>query len=441
MKLVLAIIGLLVAGILLKLSLLVYAMYVLLGVLLLNRFLTRAWTEEIEAQRFCDVEVAEIGEAAEVKVALRNAGKFSIPWLILEDSLSRDALTQRPARLKAEGPRLALVKLAPYESKILAYKLQFLMRGYFQVGPLLAETGDVFGLHRRFRVLTEPHYILVMPKVLPLLGYSLASRRPMGEIRLTHRLYEDPTRMSSIRPFQPGDPLNRIHWRATARAGEMQSRTYESSCVTGATFLLDFHADSFAGPAATVSAELAVTTVASLANAVCLMGQQIGLVTNGRDAADRIREEGWRADFLTRTDARQRAAPVDNNSRLRPVIVPAGRGDDKFTTILATLGRLELTDGFHFAGLSAEAGSRIARDSTVVAVLGKVTEEMAVALGGLARRGYMVTAVVVSLDRKDAPDWARPPDWAEMLLAQGIDFRIVNSEESIANLCAEALLR
>ena len=139
-----------------------------------------------------------------------------------------------------------------------------------------------------------------MPKVLPLEGYSLASRRPMGEIRLTHRLFEDPTRMSSIRPYQQGDPLNRIHWRATARAGQLQTRTYESSCVTGATFLLDFHAASFPGAASIGSAELAVVTVASLANAVFLRGQQIGLISNGRDAADRIREEGWRADFLTR---------------------------------------------------------------------------------------------------------------------------------------------
>jgi hypothetical protein len=39
------------------------------------------------------------------------------------------------------------------------------------------------------------------------------------------------------------------------------------------------------------------------------------------------------------------------------------------------------------------------------------------------------------------PDWAQPPDWAEMLLTQGIDFRSVNSEEAISNLCAEALVR
>jgi uncharacterized protein (DUF58 family) len=441
MKWIFATLGLLVLGLILKLSLLIYAMYVLLGVLLLSRFFTRVWMEQLDARRFCDGEVLEIGASVESKVAVQNTGRLSIPWLILEDSLPRDALAQMPARIKAEGGRLALARLAAGETKVLSYRVKFLMRGYYQIGPLLAETGDVFGLHRRFRILTEPHYALVLPKVLPLKGYSLASRRPIGEMRLTHRLFEDPTRMSSIRPYQQGDPLNRIHWRATARTGQLQTRTYESSCVSGATFLLDFHADSFPGAAAVGSAELAVVTVASLANAVFLTGQQTGFISNGRDAADRIREEGWRADFLTRDDARRRVSQTPANTRLRPVMVETGKGEDRFMRILAALGRLEHTDGLDFSAMVTEAVSKISRDATVVAVLGIVTPGIAAALGDLVRRGLLVTAVVVSFNMEPVPDWAKPPAWAEMLLAQGIDFRVVNSEEAILNLCAEAIVR
>jgi uncharacterized protein (DUF58 family) len=441
MKWIFATLGLLVLGFILKLSLLIYAMYVLLGVLLLSRFFTRVWTEQIDARRFCDEEVLEIGGSAESKVAVQNTGRLSIPWVILEDSLPQDALVQMPAHIKVEGGRLALARLEGGETKVLGYRVTFLMRGYYQIGPLLFETGDVFGLHRRFRILTEPHYVLVLPKVLSLQGYTLASRRPVGELRLTHRLFEDPTRMSSIRPYQQGDPLNRIHWRATARAGQLQTRTYESSCVAGATFLLDFHATSFAGPTGSGSAELAIVTVASLANAVFLMGQQIGFISNGRDAADRIREEGWRAEFLTRNDAQQRVSLSPANTRLRPVTVETGKGEDRFTRILATLARLEHTDGLDFSAMVMEAVSKISRDATVVAVLGVVTPAIAVALGDLVRRGFLVTAVVVSFNMDAVPDWATPPAWAEMLLAQGVDFRVVNSEDAIINLCAEAIVR
>ena len=234
MKWILGTLALLVVGMLLKLSFLVYAMYVLLGVLLLSRFLTRTWMVNLEAARACDREVVEIGESVEVEVEIRNRGRLRIPWMVLEDSLPRDALVQVPARIKAEGSRLTLTRLEPGGRETLGYRLTFLMRGYYQVGPLLAETGDLFGLHRRFRITADPRFVMVLPKVLPLQGYNLASRRPIGEIRLTHRLFEDPTRIAAIRPYQPGDPLNRIHWRATARTGQFHSRVYENSCVAGA---------------------------------------------------------------------------------------------------------------------------------------------------------------------------------------------------------------
>jgi uncharacterized protein (DUF58 family) len=441
MKWVFGTLALLALGLALQLNLLIYAMYVLLGVLALSRFFTRAWVGAIDARRFGGDDVFEIGGSVDIKVAVQNTGALSVPWLLLEDGLSREALTQMPPRLKATGARLALTRLLPGHTHVLVYRAQFLMRGYYQLGPLLAETGDVFGLHRRFRVITEPNFAMVLPKVLPLQGYNLSSRRPIGEIRLTHRLFEDPTRIAGVRPYQHGDPLNRIHWRASARTGQWQSRACESSCVAGATFLLDFHAGSYSGSTAAASAELAIVTVASLANAVYLMGQQIGFVSNGRDAADRIREEGWRADFLTRKDALRRATKPLDNTRLAPVIVRPGKGDEQFGTILETMARLEHTDGLDLAAAAREAAANISRDTTVVAVLGIVTLEIAAALGGIRRRGLPVSAIVVSLGMDATPDWARPPEWAGLLLDQGIDFRVVNSEESISNLCAEALIR
>jgi uncharacterized protein (DUF58 family) len=439
MKWILGTLALLATGLVLKLSLLVYAMHVLLGVLLLTRFFTRTWTEKITASRQVTGEIFEMGETCEVAVEIENRGPLAIPWLILEDSLPTEALMSQ--RIKVEGGRLMLARLARGEIESLKYQVTFRQRGYYQLGPLLLETGDVFGLHRRFRIAGEPHFALVLPKVLPLQGYNLASRRPMGEIRVVHRLFEDPTRLAGVRPYQQGDSLNRIHWRATARTGELHSRIFETSRIAGATFLLDFHTQSFQGSSGAVSAELAIVTVASLANAVFLMGQQIGLISNGRDAADRIREEGWRAEFISRADAHRRAAEPLANDRLRPVQVETGKGGEKMKQLLETLARLEHTDGLDFSEMLTAIISKVSRDATVIPVLRQVTPAIAIALGELVRRGFLVTAVVVAFDQESVPDWAQPPEWAALLLAHGIDFRMVNSEEAVMNLCAEALVR
>ena len=88
-----------------------------------------------------------------------------------------------------------------------------------------------------------------------------------------------------------------------------------------------------------------MTAAASVAHAVYEMGQQIGLVTNGRDAADRIRVEGWDFDPRTRAQVRQAASMLDKSDRLQPVIVETRRGADQLRSILETLARIELTDG------------------------------------------------------------------------------------------------
>src|ERR1043166_5988583 len=113
MKWILTALALLIAGLLLKLSLLVYAMYVLLGVLLLSRFFARAWVERLHVSRSTGPGVFEIGDATDVEVEVENRGALSVPWLLLEDSLPRDAMIQMPQRLKAQGARLALTRLSP----------------------------------------------------------------------------------------------------------------------------------------------------------------------------------------------------------------------------------------------------------------------------------------------------------------------------------------
>jgi uncharacterized protein (DUF58 family) len=442
MKWITAIAALLLVGLIFHLNLLVYAMYVLAGVLFLGRFLARAWTENLTARRTEVRRVCEIGETVQMNVEIENRGRLSVPWVLLEDSLPDRSTNRIRARLQIEGPWVALTRLKPGEKeKLFDYEATFFQRGYYQFGPLLVETGDVFGLHRRYRLLTEPQFVLVLPQVLPLQGYNLASRRPMGEIRVAHRLFEDPTRLAGVRLFQQGDPLNRVHWRATARTGALHSRVYENSRVAGATLLLDFHQENFPGVIGENSSELAIVTAAALANAVCLQGEQIGLVTNGRDAADRIREEGWQGEFLNRQLAQQQAATAAENTRMFPVVVPNRKGADNFLRILETLARLELTDGLDFTGMIGEAAMRIPRDATVVAIFSHVTPAMALSLGELVRQGFLVTAIVVICAADVLPDWAKPPEWAEVLLAQGINFHMVNSEESVTNLCAQSIVR
>jgi uncharacterized protein (DUF58 family) len=164
------------------------------------------------------------------------------------------------------------------------------------------------------------------------------------------------------------------------------------------------------------------------------MDQQIGLVTNGRDAADRIRQEGWDYDIRSRKAARQAAAMRESSDRLQPLVVPTRRGPEQLLRILETLARVELTDGLSFAQLLDEA-SRLPRDATVVALLSSLSIETAVALGGLRQHGFAVTAII---NVYDDLEFERA---SAQLAAEGVEARHLKSVEALPNLCRQYVLR
>ena len=417
------------------LGLLAYAMYVLLGVMIASRLLAKTWVENLSAMRECNRYSAQVGQTVAVVVTVENAGRLPVAWVLLEDLLPVRALIHEPPALRVSGDRMQLAMLKSRGRKTIFYQLQCNRRGYYQIGPLLLETGDLFGLQRRYRVGSDPHFLLVYPEVVALEGWDVASRRPIGEVRMAHRLYEDPTRIAGVRSYEAGDPLNRIHWRATARTGALHSKIYEPSTVAGATLLLDFHQAAHDPHHEPNRSELAVTAVASLASAVFEMGQQVGLVTNGRDAADRVRLEGWDYDVRSRRAARRVAAMREQTDRLQPLVVETRRGVEQLSRILETLARVELTDGLNFAQLVEETVSRLPRDATIVAMLPSVPAETAITLGNLRRRGFAVTAIVNLYDDEAFRQAAG------RLAAEGIEVRHLKDKEGIATICRDYVLR
>jgi len=417
-----------------NLGLLAYAMYALLGAMLVSRVMTRQWVEHLGGERRCNRDACNVGETVAVVVTVKNEGRLPVAWVLMEDLLPRQALVQRPPRIKVHGSRLQLAMLGRGGTRTFPYQLEFNQRGYYQIGPLVLETGDLFGLHRRWRAGADPHFVLVYPEVVPLEGYDVASRRPIGEVRMSHRLFEDPTRIAGVRAYQSGDPLNRVHWRATARTGELHSKVYEPSSIAGSTILLEFNTAAYDPSHEPYCSELAVTATASLANALYQMNQQGGLVTNGRDAADRIRREGWDPDPRSRKAAFRSREMLAASDRLRPQIVPTGRGADQLMRILETLARVEQTDGLSFAGLVLETASRLPRDATVLAILPSATAETAVALGNLRRQGFAVEAIVTAYYEHDFEKAAGN------LLAEGVPPRQLRDRDGIATMCRDYVL-
>jgi uncharacterized protein (DUF58 family) len=432
----------LLAALVLQAGLLAFAMYVLIGVLLLSRYLAKKWVGSLVAGRECAVtEPVEVGATVEMKVRLANSGRSRVAWVLVEDLFPEHYLRQKPPRVRFKGRRMKLCSVPGGGATVLKYEIECDTRGYYQLGPTLLETGDLFGLHRRHRIVAKPFFLMVLPKIIPLPKYDFASRRPIGEVNTAHRLFEDPTRNAGVRPYQVGDPLQRVHWRATARTGELQCRVFDPTTLAGASLLVDFHKDGYPSRGEPVRSDLAITTACAIAYAVTMLNQQIGLASNGRDAADLYRyqikvqsgSDDEVAGFETRDEARRDGEADEENNRLRPIVVQTRRGIEQFQQVREALARLEFTDAMSFARMILEVTPRLPRDATVIAILPGVPIETSTTLGNLRRQGFAVSAILIGLsDEELLVCHGR-------LLAEGVrDVRHVQSEEELGLLGDQA---
>src|SRR5436305_5234414 len=146
-----------------------------------------------------------------------------------------------------------------------------------------------------------------------------------------------------------------------------------------------------------------------MAYAVTMLNQQIGLASNGKDAADLYRyavqvqkgSDDEATGYETPESARREGEADEASDRLRPIVVETRRGIEQFQLIREALARLEVTDGLSFARLVIEVTPRLPRDATVIAILPAVSIETATALGSLRRQGFAVSALLIGLADED----------------------------------------
>jgi uncharacterized protein (DUF58 family) len=424
---------LLLLGMLTGANLFAFGASTFLIVFQLTRYFANRWSQSLEVERTVTKHELQLGESMSVGLKLRNTSGYIIPWLFADDVLPKLAISAPHRALEISGQPAKLYFLGAHQNALMAYHVRALRRGYFQLGPTVLETGDLLGLQRNYRIASNPQYVLVLPKLIPLEGVQITSRRPMGEVHVQERAMEDPTQMVGIREYRQGDALNRIHWRATARTGTLHTRVFQPTCIQGAMIIVDMHAISNPVRNEPVRTDLAITAAASLAHTLASMNQPFGLISNGRDAADRVRQMHWERSFHDRDSVRADVSMKTSSDRLRPVVVGANRGPEHFAEVHRTLARLERTDGLRMDALLTETQSRLPRQLSIVVLMQVIDDATALYLGLLRRRGFAVSVIVNQheLDGFEAS--------AAKLVANHLPIYQLSDESSIPAMCREMM--
>ena len=248
--------------------------YLFVGVFALGRWWSRRALNSVSISREFN-QRAFLYEKVEVSLEVHNRSWLPVPWLQLRENL--------PTGLGLSGAFERVISLGPGARHSLHYEIEGRRRGYYMIGPLSLYSGDLLGVSGDLQRSQPPDHLTVYPKIVPLTSVKLPSRSPMGTLRHTQPVFEDPSRVRGKRDYVSGDSLRRVDWKATAAAGHLQVRLFEPSIALETAIFLNLNNAEYDSRAPYMATELAIVVAASLANWVVAQRQAVGLLSNGID--------------------------------------------------------------------------------------------------------------------------------------------------------------
>jgi uncharacterized protein (DUF58 family) len=297
---------------------------------LVSALIARRSRYRLACSRRLDPPRVAAGQPTGVTAQLENVSRLRSAVLLAED-VTPYSLGSRP--------RFVLDEIEPGGSRELSYQIRPDTRGKFTIGPLRVRVADAFGLVEISRSFSTTSTLVVTPKIYPL-PRATAPSSWLGEgdggMRTISAVGEDD---AAPRAYQSGDPLRRVHWRSTARYGELMVRREEHQWRNSASVFLDTRRSAHLGTGASATFEFAVSAAASIGAHLTGEGFRARLITEAGEIAPRGTFQDTLLDMLA----------VISPSRDISLIPGAAALAQAGGQLIAVLGRLSAEDASHLA--------------------------------------------------------------------------------------------
>jgi len=202
--------------------------YLLLALLALSYLWAWSNLRGLRVQRETFTHRTQVGEQARERITIRNIWPFPKLWVELQDH----------SDMPQHGSGF-VTYLPANERRRWVARTECTMRGKYTLGPATLVSGDPFGIFRLERSVAGTSEVLVYPQTTPLPGFTLPSAELPGGQDVKSRTYHVTPNVATIREYQPGDSFNRIHWRSTARIGQLMVKEFELDPTAEVYLVLD----------------------------------------------------------------------------------------------------------------------------------------------------------------------------------------------------------
>ncbi len=175
------------------------------------------------------------GETTTVTLLVENDSRHSVSRLTIEDDVNRLGVAVfEVARLKAN------------ESATATYRVTCRPRGVYRVGPTVVRANDPLGLAETSAQTGPADRIVVYPAVEQLNGFPIVrGQDPAMQASRPEHARRGGEDFYTLREYQQGDDLRRVHWPSSARTDELMIRQLETPWQSRALVLLDIRSPSY----------------------------------------------------------------------------------------------------------------------------------------------------------------------------------------------------
>ncbi|HEY3334638.1 MAG TPA: DUF58 domain-containing protein [Candidatus Limnocylindrales bacterium] len=314
--------------------------------------LTRLGLADLEAGYAVSQLSGHVGDRLRVTYTLRNTGRIIKPWLEIHN----------PTTLPGGLPGRAL-SLHGRQERSWLVRTPLVRRGHFRIEPLQIRTGDPFGFFEASASVGQGITLVVYPRIDALPMWKLPPANIEGAHAQPERTLQTTPLATTVRPYAPGDSMNRIHWRTTAKTGEIQVKEFDLEQTADAWIFMDLDAGNEAGHGDDSTTEVAVRAAASIADKALGENRAVGLTVSAH----------------------------------RMTIVPADRGARQRLKILQLLAAVEADGRTPLQEALVTGVNRLRRGTTAIVVTSSQDPAFVRPLATLRTRG--IGTVVVLLDK------------------------------------------
>ncbi|MBZ9689041.1 DUF58 domain-containing protein [Clostridium estertheticum] len=183
----------------------------------------------------CDSKIYNVGDIANVTIIVENLGVIPTPCVHVESRVLSSLI---------QGYQGDLIYVGGDKGIWINNNITFTKRGVYDFGDISLKVNDLLLIFKSVINIHNELNIKVYPKVYDLGNINLSGRNSYENLINGKNGIDDFTLIKDIRKYNTGDNLKKVHWKLSAKHGELYVKNFDSVSGKECNLFVNMHTDN-----------------------------------------------------------------------------------------------------------------------------------------------------------------------------------------------------